>query len=170
MPPEERPYTITIRFPGCRHITGRSILISADFSSFTTVKLTRIHLWDRTFVQRQILALTHLRAARALCVWHGLALGCRCVKEASSQLLSEMRTKSFTADDSNDVRWRCSPPAATNPLKIESARMRSKGMSKPYLLRTTEDIQSNIFYFSDYHQVTHCWLHIQAVGFENNYR
>ena len=155
---------------GFKQGTGRSISISADFSSLINFKLTRNDLWDRTFVQRQKLALTPLQAAHALCVWHGLTLGCRCVKEASSQLLSEMRTKSFTADDSNDVRWRCSPPAATNPLKIESARRRSKGMSKPYLPSTTEDFQSNIFYFSDLCLVAHYWLHTQAVGFEYNYR
>ena len=122
------------------NITGRSILISADFSSLITDKLTTNDLWDSSFVQRQILAFTQLRAARALCVWHGLALGCRCVKEASSPLLLSMRTVSFTAADSNDVRWESQVPHGTNPSKIESVRRRSKGMSRPYLLGTTGDI------------------------------
>ena len=150
--------------------TGRSISISADFSSLITDKLTRNDLWDSSFVQRQILAFTKLQAARALWLWHGLAPGFRCVKEATPQLLSSMRTVSFTADVSNDVRWESQGPQGTSPSKIESTWRRSKGMSKSYLPSTTEDFQSNIFYSSDCHLVSHCWFHKQAVGFETNCR
>ena len=152
-------------------MSSRHRSLDFDFSGFfelITDKLTRNDLWDSSFVQRQILAFTKLQAARALWLWHGLAPGFRCVKEASSQLLSSMRTVSFTADDSNDVRWESQVPHGTNPLKIESARMRSKGMSRPCLLCTSGHFHSNIFYFSDYHQGAHCWFHEQAVGFETN--